>query len=219
MLQRKSYRQVREYMQPGDVIAFGGQSIFSRWAKFTTGSSLTHVAIVMENHQDTHPKDNVSLKIMESAWFRRKRGVMKNCLHKKVRTYKGNMWWLPLSAASRAIFEQNQDAFFEFMQKQDGKPYDIQQLFGAAIDVTDQHPILSRLTYNQENYNRWFCSELVAAALKSAGVVDGVNASETTPIDVCRFDIFENRYVQLKGKDKMINGFNTQSADNWGQIA
>ncbi len=124
-----------------------------------------------------------------------------------------------MSAASRAIFEQNQDAFFDFMQKQDGKPYDIQQLFGSAIDVTDQHPILSRLTYNQENYNRWFCSELVAAGLKSAGVISGVNASETTPIDVCRFDIFENRYVQLKGKNKMINGFNTQSADNWGQIA
>lgn len=205
-------------MQPGDVIAFGGESLFSRWAKCTTRAHVTHVAIVMERHHDTHPKDSVSLQIMESAWFKRKRGVMQNCLHKKVRTYRGNMWWLPLSTASRNVFEQNRDAFFAFMQQQHGKPYDVYQLFGSAIDVTDKHPVFSRLTYNKANDNRWFCSELVSAALMSAGVVNGVNASETTPIDVCRFNIFENHYVQLKGKDKSIKGFNTQCADNWGQI-
>lgn len=219
MLEIKSYRQVRAHMQPGDVIAFGGESLFSRWAKFTTGSRVTHLAIVMQNHLDTPPKDNVSLEVMESAWYRRKRGVMTNCLHKKVRTYKGNMWWLPLSPESRAVFDQNSAAFFEFMREQDGKPYDIKQLFGSAIDVTDTHPVLSKLTFNEENYNRWFCSELVAAALKTAGVIHGVNASETTPVDVCRFNIYDEKYVQLKGEEKKIRGFNTQVADNWGQIA
>lgn len=45
----------------------------------------------------------------------------------------------------------------------------------------------SGIGYNSENFERFFCSELAAAGLKAAGVIPPqVNASEATPIDVCR---------------------------------
>jgi hypothetical protein len=59
----------------------------------------------------------------------------------------------------------------------------------------------------------------VFEGVETAGVVSGVNASEVTPVDICRFNIFKKRYVQLKGKGRVIGGFNSLKADNWGQIA
>jgi hypothetical protein len=105
------------------------------------------------------------------------------------------------------------------MVEQDGKPYDVWQLFGSAVDALDDHPVFGGITYNQEDFDSWFCSELIAEGLKTAGVISGVNASEVTPVDICRFNIFKKRYVQFKGKGKMIRGFNSLTADNWGQIA
>ena len=46
--QQRSYAQIRENMQPGDIIAFGGNSLFSKWAKLTTRSVVTHVAVVIK---------------------------------------------------------------------------------------------------------------------------------------------------------------------------
>ena len=31
MLEQQQYHLIREHMQPGDIIAFGGNSLFSRW--------------------------------------------------------------------------------------------------------------------------------------------------------------------------------------------
>ncbi len=93
------------------------------------------------------------------------------------------------------------------------------QLFGSAVDVIDEHPLFGSISYNQEDFNSWFCSELIAEGLETAGVLSGVNASEVTPVDICQFNIFKKRYVQLKGKGRAIGGFNSLKADNWGQIA
>ena len=244
MLEQQHYHHIREHMQPGDIIAFGGNSLFSRWTKLTTRSAVTHVAIVTHTKpthtkpthtkathtKATHTKAKHTMphdqersqyynQVMEATSFKGKRGVMTNRLSERVASYDGDIWWLPLSNASRSIFEQNKHKFFNFMCEQEGKPYDILQLFGSAVDALDEHPLFSSISYNNEDFSSWFCSELIAEGLKTAGVVTGVNSSEVTPVDICRFNIFKKRYVQLKGEGRVIAGFNSLVPDNWGQIA
>ena len=75
------------------------------------------------------------------------------------------------------------------------------------------------ISYNQEGFSNWFCLELITEGLETAGVISGVNASEVTPVDICRFNILNKRYVQIKGDRRLMSGFNSLKPDNWGQIA
>jgi hypothetical protein len=91
------------------------------------------------------------------------------------------------------------------------------QALKSAVDVFDDLPFdLHGPGYNQEDFSRFFCSELVAAGLEKAGTVGTVNASEVTPIDLCRWNIYEKTYYQLKGEeDKDISRFNTLDPQDW----
>ncbi|MDO6565530.1 hypothetical protein Q4561_00525 [Alteromonas sp. 1_MG-2023] len=218
MLEQQKYHHIREQMRPGDIIAFGGNSLFSRWTKLTTRSAVTHIAIVMQTKMRDEESGRYFNQVMEATVYEGKKGVMTNRLSERVHTYDGDMWWLPLGEDARSMFEQNKFEFFNFMFAQEGKAYDILQLFGSAVDALDSHPILGSISYNQEDFSSWFCSELIAEGLETAGIISSVNASEVTPVDICRFSIFEPRYVQLKGEARPIAGFNTQLADNWGQV-
>ena len=42
------YATIREKMQPGDVIAFGGKSHFSEVIKWATRSSVSHVGVILQ---------------------------------------------------------------------------------------------------------------------------------------------------------------------------
>ncbi|ALM91633.1 MULTISPECIES: hypothetical protein [Alteromonas] len=218
MLEQQKYHHIREQMRPGDIIAFGGNSLFSRWTKLTTRSAVTHIAIVMQTKMRDEASGRYFNQVMEATVYEGKKGVMTNRLSERVHTYDGDMWWLPLGESARNMFEQNKREFFNFMFAQEGKAYDVLQLFGSAVDALDSHPILGSISYNQEDFSSWFCSELIAEGLETAGIINSVNASEVTPVDICRFSIFEQRYVQLKGEARPIAGFNTQLADNWGQV-
>ncbi|MBZ2161625.1 hypothetical protein [Alteromonas stellipolaris] len=218
MLEQQKYHHIREQMRPGDIIAFGGNSLFSRWTKLTTRSAVTHIAIVMQTKMRDEASGRYFNQVMEATVYEGKKGVMTNRLSERVHTYDGDMWWLPLGESARNMFEQNKREFFNFMFAQEGKAYDVLQLFGSAVDALDSHPILGSISYNQEDFSSWFCSELIAEGLETAGIINSVNASEVTPVDICRFSIFEKRYVQLKGEARPIAGFNTQLADNWGQV-
>ncbi|MCU7554835.1 hypothetical protein OCL06_09515 [Alteromonas sp. ASW11-19] len=219
MLDVQQYPEVKPYMQPGDVIAFGGKCLFSRWAKLTTRSAVTHVAVVVEQPQAAVSDMQPGKLVVEATVKDGQQGVMTNRLSERIETYQGDIWWLPLGTEARTVFNANQAAFHDFMFAQQDKKYDVLQLFGAAVDFLDEHPWFGRISYNDEDFSSWFCSELIAAGLKTAGVIKGVNASEVTPHDICRFEIFARRYTQLKGKPRPIRGFNSLEATNWGHIA
>lgn len=219
MLEEEDYEVISQQIKPGDIIAFSGSSLFSRWAKFTSDSVVTHVAIVMQTNVFDTTTGSYFNQVIEATTYNGERGVMLNKLCDRVNTYRGDMWWLPLGDKARKNFELNQQSFFRFMFAQDGAAYDIRQLFGSVIDVFDDHPVFGPLTYNKEDFTRWFCSELVAEGLRKAGVINGVNASEVTPVDICRFAIFDKKYVQIKGEGKPIVGFNHLPPNDWGQIA
>lgn len=216
MRTRASYNEVMTKIRPGDLIAFGGYSLFSRWAKLTTWSNVTHVASVTapqyckQGHLSHHA-------LLEATVKENKKGVMVNSLKARIEGYPGDVWWLPLSDHAQQQFASSMAIVDEFIKSESGKKYDIWQLFGSAVDFCDNLPFLWRLTRNKTCDRQWFCSELIAELYNQTGVVREVNAAETTPIDLCRFSIFKSHYVQLKGKDKDIRRFNSVRGTRWGQ--
>ena len=75
---------------------------------------------------------------------------------------------------------------------------------------------IERQIENQEDFENFFCSELVTKALVDGGALAGVNASGVTPIDLCRFNLYEKEYVQFKGKERTrIRGFNSVNPSKW----
>lgn len=193
----KSYAKLYQVAQPGDVVAFGGYSTFSKLIKLTTRSCVSHVAIV-------HSKQDGDIKTVEAV----NSGVIRSDLREDLREYEGEMWLLPLY--DRRVDIQK---MVSYLNGAIGKPYDIGQAALSAIDIFDS---TSGVYKNREDLRALFCSELVASALDVAGTLIGVNASEVTPIDLCRFNIYTEGYFQIKGKGRDIRGYNSVEPSGWG---
>jgi len=67
-------------------------------------------------------------------------------LSRAVKPYKGEIWWLPLSKTVRDKLDL--DKYFDWLEKQEGKKYDIGQLIPRALDF------LGPLTKTQEDYEK-----------------------------------------------------------------
>ncbi|MYA72649.1 hypothetical protein F4009_13535 [Candidatus Poribacteria bacterium] len=75
---------------------------------------------------------------------------------------------------------------------------------------------LSRRLDNEEDFEHFFCSEFVTGALRSGGVTPNINPSEITPIELCRFNIYEDNYTQFKRAEATrIRGFNCVDISRW----
>ena len=69
MLEQQKYHHIREQMRPGDIIAFGGNSLFSRWTKLTTRSAVTHIAIVMQTKMRDEASGRYFNQVMEATVY------------------------------------------------------------------------------------------------------------------------------------------------------
>ncbi|OFC69069.1 hypothetical protein BFC18_20250 [Alteromonas confluentis] len=211
------YNDIKDSIRPGDLIAFGGNSLFSKWAKLTTRSNVTHVGAVTHCHTCPNTNNLLHHDVFEATVRNKKRGVMITPLHERLDEYEGDIWWLPLHRSPRSRFLNALHTMQDFIDSESGRNYDIWQLFASTVDFFDNHPWLWRLTRNLKCEHEWFCSELIAELYNRTGVIKQVCAAETTPIDLCRFKIFQHGYVQLKGEEKEIRRFNSFLPDNWGQ--
>ena len=110
-------------------------------------------------------------------------GVEISRMSERVEEYDGSIWWLPM------FINFDRKKFVGFCLNQVGKKYDAPQAIGSAIDF---------LPDQQEDLDKLYCSELVAAALENADILKNINASEMTPADVVGFDIYKSP-VQIKG--------------------
>ncbi|SHH63657.1 hypothetical protein [Ferrimonas marina] len=208
------YADARPEMRPGDVIAFGGKGHFSEIIKLGTLSDVSHVGVILQTKIPTEDEADTRFfnQIIESTSLHGFNGVQINRFSDRLAAYEGELWWLPLRKEIReGRFDQK--AFYDFLfnQARERKGYDMPQAIRSALDALDQLPFgADGPTYNREDFSRFFCSELVAAGLEMAGAVGAVNASEVTPIDLCRWGIYEDTYYQLKGDPgKSISRFNT----------
>lgn len=207
-------------MQPGDIIAFSGKGQFSELIKWATRSSVSHIGIVFESKVVFSDKaqPGVIVDVFESttlhvdpATGKRVAGVQRNRMSDHVKYYDGHIWWLPLSKDARS--KLNTKKFTDFLLHQDDKEYDMPQAIASGVDILDA----AAITKNREDFSKFFCSELAAAALESAGVIRSINASEVTPADLCSFALFESTYHLLKGGKRGINGFNSMSPEGFGE--
>ena len=206
---RDTYASIRGKMQPGDVTAFAGKKPVSDMIKAFTGSNVSHVGVVLQWELiGRDPASSKRILVAEATAA----GVQFTQLSRFVETYEGELWWLPLSEESRGKWEAKKQEFFYFLLEQEGKPYDYGQALKAGVDSLDA----LELTANREDFEKFFCSELVVAALEKADVLGSINASEVTPIEVCRFNLYKEEYVQFKGnEDIKIRGFNSVNSSSW----
>lgn len=207
------YAEAREKMKPGDVIAFGGKSHFSEIIKMTTFSTVSHVGVVLQTKVVEDNTGRFFNQIIESATINGFSGVSISRFSDRLKVIEGELWWLPLREQVRARFDQQKYYNFLFNQAQQRKPYDMPQAIKSAIDALDKLPFMTEgPSYNHEDFSKFFCSELVAAGLEVSGAIGSINSSEVTPIELCRWDIYEDHYYQLRGdRRKEITNFNTVS--------
>lgn len=215
--QRAKYSEVRNKMQPGDVIAFGGKTHFSEVIKWATGSGVTHVGVILQSKLLIYDEIQSGYfnQIIESANINGFRGVSISRMSDRMNHYHGETWWLPLSEDVRK--KLNFQEFYSFLLHQDRKKYDLPQAIKSAVDSTDDIPLLRNASHAEEDFAKFFCSELVAAGLEAGGVLPKLNASEITPIELCRMKIFRGDYYQLKGPNRKIKGFNRMDPALWGE--
>jgi len=176
-----NYNEVRDEMRVGDVIAFSGNSVFSKLIKSVTHSDISHVGTILSSSF----VQGISLvQVIESTSIRKgKAGVVFNRMSKHLREYDGEIFWLPLKEVMRKQFDVGR--FVNFLFAQQGKKYDMPQALGSVIDFIPD---------NREDLDKLFCSELVTAGFEISGLVSDINASEQTPKDVIEFDLYDNIY-------------------------
>lgn len=216
--QEITYDEARGLMKPGDVIAFGGKGHFSEIIKFATFSDVSHVGVILQTKITDDTTGRFFNQIIESTSLNGFNGVNISRFSDRLSTYDGELWWLPLKEEIReALFDQKKFFDFLFNQAKERKPYDMPQAVKSALDAMDNLPFgMNGPGYNSEDFSKFFCSELVSAGLEIAGAVGTVNASEVTPIDLCRWNIYHDCYYQLKGdSSKNISRFNTSSPEEW----
>lgn len=221
-MQMSKYADVRRHMLPGDIIGFGGKGNTSDFIKWAIRSPVSHVGIVLQRcvcirgtpelDQAGQPvSDRFFNEVIESTSLGGKSGVQINRISDRLHAYKGEVWWLPLHPDVRKRLEM--DAYWNFLFAQEGKEYDTVQAIKSGIDIN----VLGKdWVYNDEDYAKFFCSELCAAALKAGGVIDTINASEVTPKDLVQFKLYKNVYHQISGECQEIKGYNTRGYEGFG---
>jgi len=206
------YEDIRKEMKAGDVIAFGGKGELSNIIKIATRSGVSHIGVILQSQLRDDDEDRFFNQIIESTSLDGREGVQISRMSDRIRAYDGELWWLPRD--DTLPFDQKK--FFNFLFAQDGKKYDLIQALKAGVDLLDR----LKITRNTEDFDKLFCSELVAGGLEAAGTVGEINASEVTPIDLCRWRIYEKTYYQLEsgkglGSVKTISRYNTANPADW----
>ncbi len=173
------YKLARPLMSQGDLIAFSGTGVVSALIKAVTLSSISHVGVILKTK--VMGSGAIINQIIESTSLGDGfAGVQINRMSQRVEQYKGKIYWYALNDEAGIKFQA--DKFFNFMLKQNRKPYDKIQAAFSAFDFAPDTP---------EDFSKMFCSELVTAGYEKSGIIKNINASEQTPADVCNFGIYK----------------------------
>ena len=204
-MELRTYEEIRDRVQPGDIVAFGGYGLLSRVIKAISGSPVSHVSTIVAPSQGAEEPRVVEATVRfgeEDATVTVGTSPLRNRLD-----YDGDIWWLPLRPAVRARFDVGR--FKRFLEEADGAPFDVGG--GFFVLVRD---LLQRLKLVEaRELETYFCSELVAEALESGGAVGNVDGSLASPKDVCSWRIYRRAYAYVDPAErdpKEIDGYNSR---------
>ena len=211
MKQKPTY-QLPSKMHVGDIVAVSGKGFLSTLIKlFSFG--ISHVEIIAVNAA-TGKRECFSAD---------QYGARFKPLENVVRDTKGSIYYLPLRDDVRAKLDIDKinETMAELAQKE--VPYDFLHFVGVAID--DHHidalGVFSKIPkwifgslkgafQNTETMTKVVCSGACAWGFKMGLGID-VNASEESPLDICRYNLYKAEPLVLKGKAKNISKYNTNN--------
>lgn len=197
------YAEARKIVQAGDVVAFGGESLWSRIIRRGADSQVSHAGIIVD------PLDgNAEPRFLEATirLFRKGPvlGAKITSFENRWNDYDGNVWLLPLAQTIRDEFDQ--EGFDGFVAACEGKLFDIPE--GVIAHIKDFFERLLDDELKSEEF--YYCSELVADAFKAAGILDeGIDPSDVLPKDLCRWEMYEDTYYAREDADTTIPKFNS----------
>jgi len=201
------YEAVRDSMRIGDMIAFSGKSAFSNIIKTITRSGVSHVAAVL----DTNVEGTDRIQVIESTSLDGFIGVSTSFLSDRLRDYHGEAWWFPLGNPARTKMDTVK--YYDWMMLQNKKPYDFPQAVQSGLDSLWDW---GGLMYAKEDFDKLFCSELLAGAQEVSKIIKRINASEVTPRDQTRFDLWYPYYYQILGEKRELQGCGTVDPEGFG---
>jgi hypothetical protein len=201
-----TYAKIKDKVRTGDIIACGGgEDLLSKAIEKVTKGNITHVAGVLETHAMGTSGISYNLGIestMRGSFLGVQIASLDLIICEKEFPEKGErrpVWYLPLKDEIFRNFDC--DKYSKFLKSQIGKSWDYRQAF---------YKVIGRKIY--EDFNSFFCSEIVAAGLEAGGAVTNINVSEITPIDICKWNIWKEDYYLLVGDPEVdvIEGYNTK---------
>lgn len=247
-VRKEEYEDIKACMSPGDVIAFSSNGLFSTVIKLVTSSHVSHVGIVVPSEclEGANPDDIVIAEATENGvefrsldsrvrdsdvemlWWlkltpdhrcRLKQNSDAFC--KFLKTHKGRPY--DISQALQLGITCFEPVLESIHKSLDKKLRVLVRVVLCILNVLnrDEPPDVqdsSSPPNTEKDAEIFFCSELVAGALKAGGVITGVESSKVTPIDMCRFNLYEEEYVQFKGEERTrIRGFNSAKPSRWDE--
>lgn len=186
-----NYGNLREQLDTGDIAIFGGRYRLSKIIRLVTRFPASHVASILRDGE------RISfIEASEGDMYPEREGVIISRFSDAIPFYKGDIWIARLAPEIRA--RADIPAMAKFLREQVGKAYDYDNMPKAGFDLLDR----IGLTHSRENWSKMFCSELVAAGLKAAGILGpNANTSEVSPADVIKLRIYAPIYYQIKAYD------------------
>ncbi len=186
----KIYKNIRKKLKTGDLVLFSGKQITSTMIKLFTASKYSHVGMVLNLREYDYltiwqsTNSNYNTKDLEFGKLRK--GVQLVPLSAYVEKYNGEVCVRRLKKnGSLTITKKNGfskdsiDKLMKLRRELSGKEYEknIIELIKAAYDGPFGH--------NNEDLSSIFCSELVAEAYQSLGLLkeEDKPSNEYTPAD------------------------------------
>ena len=181
----REYTDIRKVLKTGDLVLFSGKGKYSTLIRLMTGSDWTHVGMVLKLSE----YDFIALwesiiigEVKTLSTGKKERGVQIVPLSNRIDMSRGKVAVRYVFGDYSNSLTNNRVITRELMslrKKLRGKPYEKSgiELFKAAFDA----PIIGS---NEDDLSSIFCSELVAEAYKTLGLLKKDKPSnEFTPAD------------------------------------
>lgn len=181
------YSDIRESLKTGDIVLFSGSGLVSNLIKLATGSKWSHVGMVLklDEYDFVTLWESTTLnnrKDLLSGSYRK--GVQLVQLSSRVDSYDGEV---AIKQLDRPIPLANKK-LTELRAKLKGRDYERSEneLLKSVYD--------GMLGDNTQDLSSVFCSELVAEAYKTLGLLHNHPSNEFTPADFARMTELKNGY-------------------------